>query len=100
MHYYGELYGKAGSRSFFPTGKTGKDWDELEKKLDAALASLADLHAALVRYEGDVDGEAPSEHHRMMDRAAALLPGNVNVDLPDTAAQDSASKSNSPAVSG
>jgi len=35
MHYYGELYGKAGSRSYFPTGKTGKDWDELEKERDA-----------------------------------------------------------------
>lgn len=76
MHYHGELYGKAGSRSYFPTGKTGKDWDELEKQRDAALASLSELHAALVRYEGDVDGEAPSEHRRMMDRAASLLPEN------------------------
>lgn len=45
---------------------------ELEKQRDAALASLAELHAALVRYEGDVDGEAPSEHRRMMNRAAQL----------------------------
>jgi len=40
MHYYGELYGKAGSRSYFPTGKTGKDWDELEKQRDAMREAL------------------------------------------------------------
>ena len=34
------------------------------------------------------------------DAARKSLPENVNVDLPDTAAQDSASKSNNPAVSG
>ena len=49
----------------------------LEEARNAALASLAELHAALVRYEGEVDGEAPSEHRRMMDRAAALLPENA-----------------------
>jgi hypothetical protein len=32
MQYYAELYGRAGSRSYFPTGKTGKDWDELENE--------------------------------------------------------------------
>jgi len=46
------------------------------KQRDAAMKSLAELHAALVRYESDVDGEAPSEHRRMMERAAALLPEN------------------------
>ena len=50
---------------------------KLERKLDAALSSLAELHAALVRYEADVDGEAPSEHCRMMDRAAAILSENA-----------------------
>ena len=89
MHYYGELYGKAGSRSFFPTGKTGKDWDELEKQRDAALSSLAELYAALVLYGADVDGEAPPEHHRMMQRAADILSSeNVQGDgSPDTNTQ-------------
>jgi hypothetical protein len=34
------------------------------------------------------------------ENAAAKSRANANVDLPDTAAQDSASKSNNPAVSG
>jgi hypothetical protein len=50
--------------------------ERLVSERNAALKSLAELLAALVRYEGDVDGEAPSEHRRMMDRAAALLPEN------------------------
>lgn len=29
MNYTGKLYGKIG-RKYFDTGKTGKDWDELE----------------------------------------------------------------------
>lgn len=37
---------------------------------------------------------------REVDKIEELLSANANVDLPDTAAQDSASKSNSPAVSG
>lgn len=45
----------------------------------AALSLLAELHAALVQYEGDVDGDAPSEHRRMMKRAAAILPANAGV---------------------
>ena len=53
---------------------------KLERERNAALASLAELHAALVRYEADVDGEAPSEHRRMMDRAATLLSENVKVE--------------------
>jgi hypothetical protein len=52
----------------------------LERDKDAALASVAELHAAMIRYEGDVDGEAPSEHRRMMERAAALLPKNADVE--------------------
>jgi hypothetical protein len=46
------------------------------KQRDAALKSLGELHAALVRYEADVDSESPTEHRRMMERAAALLPEN------------------------
>lgn len=53
---------------------------KLELERNTALKSLAELHAALVRYEGDVDGEAPSEHRRMMERAAALLPENDQVE--------------------
>jgi len=33
-----------------------------------------------------VDGEAPSEHRRMMERAAALLPENVK-DQPTNSAE-------------
>jgi len=40
MHYYGELYGKAGSRSYFPTGKTGSDWDDLEKERDRIAETI------------------------------------------------------------
>ena len=50
--------------------------EKLERERDAALSSLAELHAALVRYESAVDAEAPSEHRRMMDRAAACLRSN------------------------
>jgi hypothetical protein len=40
MNYTGELYGKHGRR-YFPTGKTGADWDEMERQRDAALAREA-----------------------------------------------------------
>jgi hypothetical protein len=49
---------------------------EISAEKMALAASLAELHAALVRYEADVDAKAPSEHRQMMDRAAALLPEN------------------------
>lgn len=49
---------------------------DLESARNAALSSLAELHKALIRYEADVDCEAPSEHNRMMERAAALLQQN------------------------
>ena len=38
--------------------------------------------------------------HPTVERIADKYSANANVDLPDTAAQDSASKSNNPAVSG
>ena len=41
---------------------------------------------------------AAIQHDEVAMRGAS--PENANVDLPDTAAQDSASKSNNPAVSG
>jgi hypothetical protein len=46
-----------------------------------------------------VIGLMPDEIQRVIDALIPFLP-NANVDLPDTAAQDSTSKSNSPAVSG
>ena len=58
----------------------------------AVMESLAELHAALVRYEGDVDGEAPSEHRRMMDRAATILADNVKGMAPGSAVPYSESK--------
>lgn len=44
---------------------------------NAVMESLAELHAAMIRYEGDVDGESPSEHRRMMDRVATILQANA-----------------------
>jgi hypothetical protein len=40
---------------------------------DAALESLLEIYNAMVRYEGDVDGDAPVEHRRMMDRIRGIL---------------------------
>jgi hypothetical protein len=42
----------------------------------------------------------PEDQRKMQEARRSKSPENVNVDLPDTAAQDSASKSNNPAVSG
>ncbi|MDA0814881.1 MAG: hypothetical protein O3C21_21080 [Verrucomicrobia bacterium] len=46
------------------------------------------------------DENETSEMAQVLRHLRNYFPENVNVDLPDTAAQDSASKSNSPAVSG
>ena len=40
---------------------------------DAARESLLEIYNAMVRYEGDVDGDAPPEHRRMMDRIRGIL---------------------------
>ena len=47
--------------------------EKLERERDAARESLTELYGALVRYEADVDSEAPSEHCRMMARAREIL---------------------------
>ena len=58
------------------------DWPTLEHihgnhplraQRDALLEALEELHAAMVRYDGDVDGEAPSEHHQMMSRVRSAI---------------------------
>ena len=64
----------------------------LERQRNAAYASLREM-IDLNEVTGDPDPE-------VTQRARALLPENVTVDLPDTAAQESTSKSNNPAVSG
>jgi hypothetical protein len=47
------------------------------------------------------DGDDTYEDWKFMgETARAFLSENANVDLPDTAVQDSASPSNNPAVSG
>jgi hypothetical protein len=38
--------------------------------------ALKELFDAMVRYEGDVDGDVPSHHGRMMDRVRAALSGS------------------------
>jgi len=40
---------------------------------DAARESLLEIYNAMVRYEGDVDADAPPEHRRMMDRIRGIL---------------------------
>ena len=40
---------------------------------DAARESLLEIYNAMVRYEGDVDGDAPPDHRRMMDRIRGIL---------------------------
>ena len=43
MNYEGKLYGHIGGRKYFDTGKTGKDWDNLEisrNKLDIDVAAF------------------------------------------------------------
>lgn len=45
----------------------------MERERNEAKEALAELYAAMVRYEVDVDGEAPPEHHRMMDRVRGIL---------------------------
>jgi hypothetical protein len=51
------------------------------KRANALESSLAELVAAMHRYEGDVAGEcdngAPPAHRAMMQRAHALLPNTV-----------------------
>lgn len=49
---------------------------------------------------GDDAVEAWEKERRQLDAAESYSRHNANVDLPDTAAQDSASKLNNPAVSG
>ena len=33
MEYVGDLYGTIGGRKYFKTGKTAKDWDDMDKAL-------------------------------------------------------------------
>jgi hypothetical protein len=58
------------------------------------LADALSLALQYVPHEG-----YDADEIRRLERDATIPP-NADVDLPDTAAQDSASKSNSPAVSG
>lgn len=45
----------------------------LERERNEAKSALAEIYDAMIRYEGDVDGEAPSSHHRMMNRVRDIL---------------------------
>jgi hypothetical protein len=69
---------------YFTGHATGEDMERVKKfyedrharmigYLDEAHSALRELHDAMVRYEADVDGEAPSEHHRMMRRVRNVL---------------------------
>lgn len=44
-----------------------------EIRMHELESALTELYQAMLRYEADVDGEAPSEHHRMMDRVKNVL---------------------------
>jgi hypothetical protein len=67
-------------------------------ELAGDLASDLQRLRSAVRNLRDVQGR----HHTQIatERLFALLTENADVDLPDTAAQDSAAKPNNPAVSG
>ena len=40
---------------------------------DELLAGLKALYEAMIRYEGDVGGDAPQEHHEMMRSVAKII---------------------------
>jgi hypothetical protein len=42
-------------------------------ELEGHQELIAELYDAMVRYEGDVDGDATPEHHRMMERVRSVL---------------------------
>jgi hypothetical protein len=65
--------------------------EDLTRELAATKKTLGTLIAWSVLELGEQNTQ------RLLDM---MSPENANVDLPDTAAQDSASKSNNPAVSG
>jgi len=75
MHYYGDLYGKAGNRSFFPTGKTGKDWDELEKERDHLRDAIRKAAAEHKAVKWGWDGDCGTDE--IMERLEANLPENA-----------------------
>jgi len=62
------------------------------------LSDMIDFRDNAIRKMRDAKGRF---HTELATRALfEIIQENANVDLPDTAAQDSASKSNNPAVSG
>ena len=77
---------------------------KLESQRNAAWKTIKDIRDSVIADEtfGDtvelLFGKPLEEAEAEIARLNSLL--NAPVDLPDTAAQDSASKSNSPAVSG
>jgi len=85
-------------------GRANDYWRQIHDQQNALMVRLYNqgYHAG---HEDTVEACFTPIHHTDMDTYHAdvvgeILEENVDVDLPDTAAQDSASKSNSPAVSG
>ena len=79
----------------------GRSWTRLTIYL-IALLILAPISITfeLLRDFCDSAAEWVNDLGRPLQKWADFRKPNANVDLPDTAAQDSASKSNNPAVSG
>ena len=71
-----------------------KDGQTIQLRGDLTMEDLVRMGYRDIRL---VQPETPLKPHEWR---ADSSPENANVDLPDTAAQDSASKSNNPAVSG
>lgn len=65
MTYEGELFGKVG-RKVFPTGKTGKDWDNLEKEKDSYRAKAEGLYK-LIQEALHVDVYVEEEARKIME---------------------------------
>jgi hypothetical protein len=58
------------------TDSTIPSWEELaatRAERDAIKMMAVELFDALRRYESDAEGEAPSEHRQMMNRARKIL---------------------------
>jgi hypothetical protein len=90
MKYSGKLYGKAHGKNYFPLVLTAEDVDRIEMERDQMKESLEYILGIGLTVKTTERAE----------RALGISGHNADVDLPDTSAQDSASKSNNPAVSG
>ena len=61
------------------TKQRGKQLASVTAERDELLTGLKALYEAMIRYEGDVGGDAPHEHHEMMRSVAKIIAkGEIN----------------------